>query len=174
MSVHASAAACTEPSSKHAVYRCAHGSWPRMVQKGSAQARGLIPPQQEYCHQHRNLSHLSAARRPCSAAGVSFLRRHAHGAGIQAALNGMAAEQWEVRNAASLAFATLVLRTVGVRNAAKVRAAKPLETEDDLFAYDAVLPSVERFHVHRALITLQMETWQDAIFSSNLCSVCLH
>ena len=35
----------------------------------------------------------------------------------------MAAEQWEVRNAASLAFATLVLRTVGVRNAVKVRMA---------------------------------------------------
>jgi len=37
-------------------------------------------------------------------------------------LDGMAAEQWEVRNAASLAFATLVLRTVGIRNVVKVSA----------------------------------------------------
>ena len=41
-------------------------------------------------------------------------------AGIVTSLEGMAAEQWEVRNAASLAFATLVLRTVGIRNVVKV------------------------------------------------------
>ena len=45
-------------------------------------------------------------------------------AGIETSLAGMAAEQWEVRNAASLTFATLVLRTVGVRNSVKVRGAQ--------------------------------------------------
>ena len=43
-------------------------------------------------------------------------------AGIVTALDALAAEQWEVRNAASLTFATLVLRTVGIRNVAKVNA----------------------------------------------------
>lgn len=36
------------------------------------------------------------------------------------ALVGMSAPQWEVRNGASLAFTTLLLRMLGVRNLAKV------------------------------------------------------
>ena len=40
--------------------------------------------------------------------------------GLEVSLVGMAADEWEVRNAASLAYTTLLLRMLGVRNLVKV------------------------------------------------------
>ncbi|KAF6263138.1 putative death-receptor fusion protein-domain-containing protein [Scenedesmus sp. NREL 46B-D3] len=51
-----------------------------------------------------------------------------HAAGVAAAIRGMAADAWEVRNAAALTFTALVMRVVGFKNAGnKQLQAKPLQ-----------------------------------------------
>ena len=41
-------------------------------------------------------------------------------AGVAAAISGMSASEWEIRNSASLVFTSLVVRTVGFKNVLKV------------------------------------------------------
>ena len=40
---------------------------------------------------------------------------------MQAAIEGMAAPQWEIGNSASITFTALIVRTVGFKNVLKVR-----------------------------------------------------
>ena len=55
---------------------------------------------------------------------------------------GMGAPQWEVRNGASLAYTTLLLRMLGVRNLAKVKA--PLPVQAIALTGDEMRPIEER------------------------------
>lgn len=77
----------------------------------------LCDPKMMQAHASITLYHEIMA---CTLVGRKQRNIEACHAGIAAAIGGMSASEWEIRNSASLTFTSLVVRTVGFKNVLKV------------------------------------------------------